>query len=215
MRRLLVAAAAFRVVLGFAAIPLAPFLYREHVAVLVLLRPSKETLLFAGFSAARGNVSLPVVVAAAAPLMVGAVWLFYALGRSFSDEIHDDDLPGLAGRLLPRERVQRLSTALEEHGGKVVFLARLALMPSTLVAAAAGASQVDRRTFAILDLAGAAVSVVAMLGIGRWLEDAYEEAGPWLTAVGVAAVAAAGFVLGRAVTSSDGSDRGERVGAAS
>lgn len=200
MRKTLVAAAVIRAALAMAAIPLAPFLYRDHPAVLVLLRPTKETLLFAGFVAHNQKVSIPVVVTAALPLLLLGVWQFFALGRMYSHELASQDLPGVAGRLLPRKRVAKLRTAIDNEGEKVVFLGRVAAMPSSLVAAAAGASEFSPQRFLIVDAAGAVTSLILMLGLGWFLEDAYETAGPWLTVLGVAAIAGVGVVIGRAVS---------------
>jgi membrane protein DedA with SNARE-associated domain len=197
LRRALPILAVVRSALAVAAIPLAPFLYREHAAVLVLLRPTKETFLFAGFLVHRGDVNALVVLLAAIPLLVPGVWLFFALGREHGTE---EELPGLLGRLLPRKRTRQLSHALEEHGDKVVFLARLGVMPSAVVAAAAGASDMKVRRFLIIDGAGAAVSLVLMLGLGWLLRDAYHAAGPWLTALGVAALAGAAVIIGRSLS---------------
>ncbi len=194
------AAALLRAVLSLAAIPLAPFLYREHFAVLVLLRPTKETLLAAGFAAHRDDVSLPVVALAALPILLLGVWQFFALARLFSSELAKKNLPVLAGRLVPRDRVRRLQRALEQKGDRVVFLGRLAALPSSLIAAAAGASGYDAKRFLLIDTAGALLSLALMVGLGWALEDAYEAAGPWLTAVGVAAIAAVAIVVGRALT---------------
>jgi len=114
--------AAVRSVLGVAAIPLAPFLYREHFALLVLLRPTKEVLLAAGFLIKRGDVNPVVVVLASLPLAVGAVWQFYFLGRGFSEELRSGEgLPNLAQRLLPPERVKKLCAALERKGSRLIF----------------------------------------------------------------------------------------------
>ena len=66
-----------------------------------------------------------------------------------------------------------------------MFFGRLAAFPSTLMAAAAGASGVPPREFLPADTAGALVSMGALLGVGYVLGEAYEEAGPWITAVGV------------------------------
>ena len=196
--------------LALAAIPLAPFLYREHPAVLVLLRPTKEVLLFAGYAAHRGDVSLATAVLAALLVLLGGVWLFYAIGRAHGTE---RDLPGLLGRLLPSERVQALRKAVERSGEKVLFLGRLAAMPSSLLAAAAGASGVEVRRFLIVDTAGALTSLALMLGLGWVLDDAYESTGPWLTAVGVAAVVAVGVIIGRALSRGSAARPGVPAGA--
>src|SRR5688500_11598398 len=57
-RMMLLFAAAVRVGLGILAIPLAPRLYREHYLALVLLRPTKEVLLGAGFHIRLGNLNV-------------------------------------------------------------------------------------------------------------------------------------------------------------
>jgi hypothetical protein len=100
--------AATRMVLGVVAIPLAPALYHDHFALLVLLRPTKEVLLAGGFLVRRGDVSLPVLFVAAVPILLLGVWLLFALGRLYADDIRGDRLPGLAGRLLPPKRVRAM-----------------------------------------------------------------------------------------------------------
>jgi undecaprenyl-diphosphatase len=198
-RRVVLGATGVRAVLEVAAIPLAPFLYRDHVALLVLLRPTKEVFLFGGYQVRDGNAWLPVLVLAAIPLLLGGVWLFYALGRAYSDELCNADLPGVAGRILPKKRIDALQEVLEEKGPRVVFFGRLAAFPSTLMAAAAGASEVPFKEFARADAAGAIVSMLALMGIGYGLGEAYEEAGPWVTGAGVLVLATLLYVLGRSL----------------
>lgn len=188
-----------RAVLAIVAIPLAPWLYEEHVAGLVFLRPTKEVFLFAGFSVREGNAWLPVIVLAALPILLVGVWIFYGLGRLYADELSDAELPGLAGRLLPKPRIDQMQELLEERGPSVVFFGRLAAFPSTLMAAAAGASGVPPREFLPADTAGALVSMGALLGVGYVLGEAYDEAGPWITAVGVVVLAGLLVMLGRAL----------------
>jgi membrane protein DedA with SNARE-associated domain len=199
-RPLLLALAALRGILAIVAIPLAPALLRDHLAVLVLLRPSKEVLLLAGYAIHRGDLNLGVTVAAALPLLVGAVWVFYFLGQAYADEIDDADLPGIAGRLLPPRRITKLRDAVCDRGWPFVFLGRLASMPSTLVAAAAGGSEVEGRTFAIADLAGALTSLTAMLVVGSVLGEAYEHAGPWFTIAGGVVLLGVLALLGKQLT---------------
>lgn len=193
--------AAARAVLGVVAIPLAPFLYREHFAVLVLLRPTKEVLLAAGFLVRQGDVNPVVVVLAALPLMLGGVWQFFALGRGFADELRSGEgLPKLAQRLLPPERVKKLCAVLDRKGTRLIFLGRLATFPSSLLGTAAGTAGMKTRKFLPADALGALVGMAEVLVAGYLLGQAYKSAGPWLTGVGVVALLGMLFVLGRSLT---------------
>ncbi len=199
--------AAVRAVLGVVAIPLAPFLYREHFVLLVLLRPTKEVLLAAGFQIRRGDVDPLVVVAAAIPLALFGVWQFFFLGRAYADEIQaGEGLPKLAQRVLPTERIKKLCAALDERGPRLIFLGRLATFPSSLLGAAAGASGMEAKKFLPADALGALVGITEVLVAGYLLGEAYKSAGPWLTGVGVLALLGMLFVLGRSLT------RGKKTG---
>jgi membrane protein DedA with SNARE-associated domain len=202
LRPALLALVAARAVLGGVAVLLAPALYRDHVALLVLLRPTKEVLLLAGYVAHEHRVNLLVVVAATIPLLVLGVWLFYVLGRAYSDEIDGCDLPGIAGRLLPPERIAKLREVLGERGWSLVALGRVAVMPSSLVAASAGSSEMPAHMFISADSLGSVASLVLMLGAGWVLEGAHDQAGPWLTVLGVLALLAVLVLLGRKMRSS-------------
>ncbi len=193
--------AAVRAVIGVAAIPLAPFLYEDHFAVLVLLRPTKEVLLAAGFLIRQGEANLFVVIAAAIPLAVLAVWQFFWLGRSFANEIREGKgLPKVAERLLPPERIKKLCASLDKKGTRLIFLGRLATFPSSLLGASAGASGMEARRFLPADALGALAGIAEVLVAGYLLGEAYKAAGPWLTAVGVVALLAMLFVLGRSLS---------------
>ena len=198
-RRLLLTFAAIRAGLALVAVPLAPLLYRDHIALLVLLRPTKEVLLLAGFVLERGDASLVPIVLAALPLLLAGVWVFFALGRAYADCIDDDSRKGLARRLLPPDKIRTLTEAVCAKGVALVFLGRLAAFPSTLVGAAAGAAEVPTRRFLVADTAGAVLSLAVLLGLGYVLGDAYEAAGPWLTGAGLAVVVAGVVLLGRAL----------------
>lgn len=191
-----------RTAMAGGAVLIAPWLYREHAAVLVFLRPTKEVFLFAGFLVKRGDASLLAVVAAALPLYLAGVWLFFGLGRAYAAELEEAELPGVAGRLLPKRRLDKLRDVLEERGIRVVFLGRLAAFPSTLTAAAAGSTGLPARDFLLADTAGALVSLAVLLALGAAMDEAYEEAGPWITGAGVLILAVGAVVLGRVLSSS-------------
>jgi membrane protein DedA with SNARE-associated domain len=199
-RPVLLALAGLRALLAIVAIPLAPALYRDHVAVLVLLRPSKEVLLFAGYMIRDGRISAGVAIVAALPLLLFAVWIFYALGHVHRKDLQRADLPGIAGRLLPRKRIRSLCEAVNDRGSPLVVIGRLASMPSTLVAAAAGTAEVPFARFVIADALGAALSLAMMLGAGYLLGEARETAGPWLTVVGAIALLGLMVLLGKQVS---------------
>jgi membrane protein DedA with SNARE-associated domain len=199
-RPVLLTLAALRAVLAIVAIPLAPALYRDHVAVLVLLRPSKEVLLFAGYMIRDGRISVGVAIAAALPLLLFAVWIFYALGHVHRKDLQHAELPGVAGRLLPRKRIRALCDAVNDRGSPLVVIGRLASMPSTLVAAAAGTAEVPFARFVVADAIGAALSLAMMLGAGYLLGEARDTAGPWLTVLGAVALLGLMVVLGKRVT---------------
>lgn len=194
---MLIGLAGLRVVLAVVAIPLAPILYEDHFAILVLMRPTKEVLLAAGFFIREGDVSLLPVIVASLPLLLPGVWLFYLLAQAFSSEIRRARLPWLAGRLLPPKRIREVAATIERHGARFILFGRLAAFPSSVVAAAAGAARVKPRLFLLVDTAGALLSLALLVGVGYGAGEAHEEAGPWVTALGVAVVVALAIGLGR------------------
>jgi membrane protein DedA with SNARE-associated domain len=99
--------------------------------------------------------------------------------------------------VLPPERVDKMCAVLSKRGVPVVVLGRLAAFPSSLVAAAAGASEMPARRFLVADGAGALLSFVVVVGLGYALGETYERAGPWLTALGVVVLAALAVFVGR------------------
>lgn len=196
-RKLLLGFAALRGVLGIAAIPLAPFLFEDHFLVLVLLRPAKEVFLAGGFLARQGDVNLVMLVLAAIPLSIFGVWHFFLLGRAYADEINSERLSGLAARLLTPKRIERFERSLARRGPRLILLGRLAVMSSAAVAAAAGAAKMAPGKFFPWDLAGGMLSIAYTVAAGWFLGEAYEQAGPWITVGGVAALVGFAFVLGR------------------
>jgi membrane protein DedA with SNARE-associated domain len=197
VRRLLVAMTVSRAALGLLAVPLIPFLYGDHFLLLVLLRPTKEVLLAAGFMVRQGDAALWALVPAALPLLIGAVWMVFLLGRSFRDEADGLELGGPAGKILPRHRIEEIRGLLARRGVPLVAVSRLAAFPHTVLAAAAGTSDLPARRYVAADLAGALVNLVLMLGAGYALGEAYERAGPWVTGLGAVGLLVLVVVAGR------------------
>jgi membrane protein DedA with SNARE-associated domain len=195
---LLLGVAGVRAVLALIAIPLAPALYDRHYLALVFLRPTKEVLLAGGFLVRQGDLAAAEMAAVAVPLAVLVVWNFFFLGRRFSGRLDQAGrLPRPLRKVFPPERIDELHDVICEKGTKVVFLGRLAVFPSTLMAAAAGAAEVPLRRFLLADTAGAALSIGLSIGAGYALGETHKSAGPWLTVLGLASVVALSVVVGR------------------
>jgi len=192
--------AGVRGVVALAAIPLAPLLYREHFVVLVLMRPTKEVLLAAGFLIRLGRVGLLPTVLAALPLIVLGVWLFYFLGRQCADAIvSGKGLGRTVRRILHPDRVATMRDLVERKGEKVVFIGRLAAFPSTAVAAAAGSAGMPARRFLLVDALGAVAALAEVLVAGYLLGHAYDRAGPWIAGAGLVALVAVAVIVTRAL----------------
>jgi membrane protein DedA with SNARE-associated domain len=196
-KQLLLALAVARTVLGLVALGLAPVLFKRHFVVLALLRPSQSVILAGAFLAHQGDVWLPSVLAAAVPLQVVAIWLYFALGRTWNEELSkedddgdDDQLPFLAARILKPRHVRRLRRVLEHKGARLVFLARFAIFPTGMVSTAVGACDLEPRRYLPADLAGVLLATAASVGVGYGLGVAYDGARPWVVVAGVAGLLA-------------------------
>ena len=182
--------------LGAIAIPLAPFLYRRHFLILVLLRPSQGVLLAGAVLARHGGIPLWELLAAALPLQVLVVWLYFLIGEAWQTEIdNDDELPFMMTRVLPPKRINRLRRALRKRGRQLVVLARFAVFPTGLLAATAGASDMEARRFFLADGAAFAVATALVVGTGDALGVAKHQAGVWVGVIGVAGLVALSGLL--------------------
>jgi membrane-associated protein len=193
----LLALAIVRIVIGIAAVPLAPFLYKHHFVILVLMRPTKEVLLAAGFLIRLNKVWWGSVLAAAVPLAILGVWQFYYLGRQYASEIRSGDLPWVLERVLRPKRVKAMQRLLKRKGMKLVMLGRLAVFPSSVVALAAGSGDIPSKTFLRADAIGGLLSIVEVMGAGFVLGETYKEAGPWITVAGTVVLVVVAVIIAR------------------
>jgi membrane protein DedA with SNARE-associated domain len=191
LRRTVVAVAVLRYAIPIAAIPAIPFLIADgRLLLLVLLRPQKEFLLLAGATLARtGRPDLPGLFLAYAPFMIVAVWAFFALGRLFRPALDAGEAPRWLTRVLPPAQLDVARRVLARRGSTIALLGRLAALPPTVMAAAAGASDVDGRRYLAADLVGALASFALMVGLGMALGDAYDRYGVWVTVAGIVVLA--------------------------
>lgn len=195
LRYAVIAIAALRYAVPIAAIPFIAAMVPDHVVPLVLIRPGKEILLLGGgLSRTTGEPPILAMFLAYLPLMVGGVWAFFLLGRIYAPALRDGGGPGWLDRLVPPHKLAVAQRVLERHGPAIAILGRVAALPPTIVAAAAGTSTVDAVRYLAADLAGAVLAFAITVGLGIALGDAYERGGPWLTGIGLVLVVAF-FVL--------------------
>lgn len=187
LRRVAVVVAVLRYAIPLAAIPLIPVLIVDRVALLVLLRPQKEFLLLGGGQLrVLGTPSVGLLFAAYVPLMIVAVWAFFAVGRAYGPALRAGEGPGWLQRAIPPRQLVVAQRVLAKHGPVIAVLGRVAALPPTVLAAAAGVSDVDARRYLAADLLGALLGFAVAVGAGYTLGRAYERGGVWLTVAGLA-----------------------------
>ena len=197
-RRPLLALSGLRYVIPILALPLVPVLTPDDVGLLTLLRPGKEILLLAGgLTRTRETPGVLVAFLAYLPLMVGGVWAFFGLGRAYAEDLRTGQGPAWLTRAVPPDRLEVAQRVLARRGPTVAVIGRVAALPPTIVAAAAGVSDVHTGRFLVADLVGAVLSFAMIFGIGLALGAAYEEGGPWLTGAGLVLVVLAVVLVNR------------------
>jgi len=214
LRRTVIAVAVLRYAIPLAAIPAIPFLITSgRLELLVLLRPQKEFLLLAGATLARtGSPTVVALLAAYVPMMIVAVWAFFLVGRIFRPALDAGEAPRWLTRILPPEQLAIGRRVLARRGPLIAVLGRLAALPPTIMAAAAGASDVDGRRYLLADLAGALGAFLLMVGAGWVLGDAFDDYGVWVTVAGVLVLIGLIVLLTRWVRGEAALDRTDAAG---
>jgi membrane protein DedA with SNARE-associated domain len=187
LRRLALGVVVGRFLIVLGVIPAIPLLIvQERYALLVLLRPTKEWLLLGGaVLRVQGEPSVWLLLAAYTPLMIVVVWAFFLAGRAYQDALRDGTGPRWLHRLLPPDKLELAQRMLVRRGALIAVLGRLAAMPPTLLAAAAGVSDIRPRRYLGADLLGSLLAFGAVVGAGYGLGEAYERGGVWLTTAGI------------------------------
>lgn len=189
IRRAALAVAVARYVIPLLALPLIPVLLPDRTALLILLRPTRELLLVAGAQLrVTGEPELWLLFAAFVPLMMVAVWAFFVVGRAYRGPLRDGDGPRWLHRVMPADQLEQAQRVLARRGPTIAVLGRVAGFPPTLLAAAAGVSDVAARRYLAADSVGAVLAFAIAVGAGYTLGQAYERGGVWLTAGGLALI---------------------------
>ena len=186
LRRLVLGVVVGRYVIVLGVVPAIPWLLlQERIALLVLLRPTKEWLLVGGaFLRVQGEPSAWLLLAAYAPLMIVVVWCFFLAGRAYQATLRAGTGPRWLRRILPPDKLELAQRMLVRRGPLIAVLGRIAAMPPTLLAAAAGVSDIRWHRYLAADLVGALVAFATIVAAGYGLGEAYERGGVWLSVGG-------------------------------
>lgn len=164
--------------------------------------PSELIMPLAGFTAARGQLSLVlVIIAGTAGSLLGAL-LWYFVGRRLGLE----RLKHLAARhgrwvTLSPDDVDRADGWFGRHGSKAVFFGRLIPTVRTLISVPAGIAGMPLPSFLAWSTLGTGLWTALLAGAGYLLLSQYELVADYLNPVSTAVVVLiVGWYLYRAVT---------------
>jgi membrane protein DedA with SNARE-associated domain len=143
--------------------------------------PSELIMPLAGFAAARGELSVALVVLAGIAGSLAGALFWYWIGR----KVGADRLKAWAGRhgrwltLSPGD-VDRADEWFERHGGKAVLLGRLIPAVRTLVSVPAGLAGMPLLPFLLWSGVGTALWTGLLAAAGYLLEDQHQKVAAWL-----------------------------------
>ena len=136
-------------------------IFVETGVVLFPFLPGDSLLFIAGALAARGGLSLGILI----PLLVVAAFLGDNLNYFIGDRIGPRAFRG-DFKLLKRKYLEQTQEFYARHGGKTIILARFVPIVRTFAPFVAGVGTMRYRTFATYCLVGALLWVVSMSGLG-------------------------------------------------
>ena len=164
--------------------------------------PSELIMPLAGFSAARGDMSLiGVVLAGSAGALAGAVrwyWIGLSVGLDRVNRFVER-----YGRWLTLTTGDVASAVawFERHGGIAVFIGRLIPTIRTLISVPAGVSRMALLSFVTWSTLGTLIWTLFLTMAGYVLEAQYERVGEWMNPISIAVIVGfAAWYLWRVVT---------------
>jgi membrane protein DedA with SNARE-associated domain len=136
--------------------------------------PSETSVITAGVVASTGDLSLPIVVAAAASGAFLGDNTAYYVGHRYGTRINDRFLSGEKAR----KRVDWAQQQVSERGGELILIARFIPGGRTVVTLSAGTLGYPWRRFVIFDAAAALIWALYASLLGYFGGHAFESA-PW------------------------------------
>ncbi|NUB08097.1 DedA family protein [Azospirillum sp. Vi22] len=178
------------------------------IALLMLLEnvfppiPSELIMPLAGFVAARGDLSLPLVVLAGTVGSVAGALVWYYAGLWLGSE----RLKRLAARhgrwlTVAPAQVDEATGWFRRHSGASVLIGRLIPAVRTLISVPAGIAGMSLVRFLVYSTIGTALWSLVLAGAGYLLEGQYDKVSGWMDPVAKLVIAAiAGWYAYRVAT---------------
>ena len=165
----------------------------SDIYALTVVRPSKDVVLWGGalWRIRPGEVDLWLLFASYAPLMIVMNWPFLYLGRAYGPALARGEGPRWLQRSVSPENLAIARTLLARKGPQIAILGRIAALPPTVMAAAAGTSDVQAWRYQLADTVGGVLAWGVTVGLGMALGETYERAGTWTTVGSVVIIFAA------------------------
>ena len=146
--------------------------------------PSELIMPLAGFSAARGERNLLVVIIAGSIGSLLGALLWYYIGKKIGAE-RLERWAAKHGRWLtlsPKE-VDQACGWFYRHGGKAVFIGRLIPAVRTLISVPAGIAGMPLASFLLYSAAGTILWTALLATGGYFLESQYDKVAHWMNPV--------------------------------
>ena len=146
--------------------------------------PSELIMPLAGFSAARGERNLlMVIIAGSIGSLLGAL-LWYYIGQKIGAERAERwaEKHGHWLTLSPKE-VEQSCAWFNRHGGKAVFIGRLMPAVRTLISVPAGIAGMPLGSFLVYSTAGTIIWTALLAMAGYFLESQYDKVAHWMNPI--------------------------------
>nr|WP_255635585.1 DedA family protein [Azospirillum sp. 412522] len=146
--------------------------------------PSELILPLAGFTAARGDLGLPmIIVSGTAGAVLGALF-WYLIGRWVGSR-RLKQWAARHGRWLTiaPEEVEEAAAHFRERGGRAVLIGRMIPAVRTLISIPAGVSNMALVPFLLYTTVGTAIWTSFLATAGYLLEDRYQQIAGWVNPV--------------------------------
>ncbi|NDV02858.1 DedA family protein [Pseudoroseicyclus tamaricis] len=146
--------------------------------------PSELIMPLAGFNAARGDMSLPLIILSGSIGSLAGAWLWYWLARKVGQERlrRFSERHGRWTGITP-EDLDKAQRWFERRGGVAVLIGRLIPTVRTLISVPAGLTDMPLPKFLAYSAVGTVGWTTLLAMAGYWLESGYEAVSGWLDPV--------------------------------